>query len=53
MTVVNKGKWIQIFKGRYRGDFGFLMHMEAGGAHLLISHLKAPTPEEDTSLKRK
>jgi len=53
MTVVNKGQWIQICKGSYKGDFGFVMHVEAGGAQvLLIPCLKAPTLEAATSFKR-
>jgi hypothetical protein len=54
MTVVNEGQWIQVRKGKYKGDFGFVMRMEAKGAQvLLIPRLEAPTPKAATSLKRK
>ena len=54
MTVVNASQWIQVRKGKYKGDLGFVTHVEAWGARVLVvPHLKTPTPQVTTPLKRK
>jgi hypothetical protein len=53
-TVVEAGQWIRVRKGVYKGDLGFVTHVEAWGARVLVvPRLKIPTPQEATSLKRK
>jgi hypothetical protein len=53
-TVVEVGQWIRVRKGVYKGDLGFVTHVEAWGARVLVvPRLKIPTPQEATSLKRK
>jgi len=54
MTVVNVGQWIQVRKGPYKGDLGFVTDVEAWGARVLvIPRLKTATPQAATLLKRK
>ena len=53
-SVVEAGQWIRVHNGAYKGDLGFVTRVEAWGAQILvIPRLKTPTPEADTSLKRK
>ena len=54
ISVVEAGQWIQVRKGVYKGDLGFVTCVEAWGAQVLVvPRLKIPTPQADTSLKRK
>ena len=54
MTVVKARQWIRVRNGLYKGDLGFLTHVEAWGARVLvIPRLKTPTPAAAASLKRK
>jgi hypothetical protein len=54
MTVVEASQWIRVRNGVYKGDPGFVTHVEAWGARVLvIPRLKAPTPQAAASLKRK
>ena len=51
---VKAGQWIQVRKGMYKGDLGFVTCVEAWGAQVLVvPHLKIPTPQANTLLKRK
>jgi hypothetical protein len=53
-TVVKAGQWIQVRNGMYKGDLGFVTHVEAWGAQVLVvPRLKTPTLQAATSLKRK
>ena len=53
MTVANAGQWVQVHKGLYKGDLGFVTHVEAWGTQVLvIPHLKIETSQAATSLKR-
>jgi hypothetical protein len=53
MTAVNASQWIQVHKGPYKGDLGFVTHVETGGARVLvIPRLKTATLQTAT-LKRK
>jgi hypothetical protein len=53
-SVVKAGQWIRVRNGAYKGDLGFVNHVEAWGAQILVvPRLKSPTPQADTSLKRK
>ena len=52
--AVKAGQWIWVRKGVYKGDLGFITRVEAWGAEVLVvPRLKTPTPQGDTSLKRK
>ena len=54
ISVVKAGQWIVVRKGVYKGDLGFVTRVEAWGTEVLvIPRLKTPTPQGDTSLKRK
>ena len=54
MTVANAGQWIRVCKGAYKGDLGFVTHVEAWGAQVLVvPRLKTLTQQAATSLKRK
>ena len=54
ISVVKAGQWIWVRKGVYKGDLGFVTRVEAWGAEVLVvPRLKTPTPQGDTSLKRK
>jgi hypothetical protein len=54
MTVVKANQWIRVRNGVYRGDLGFVTHLEAWGARVLVvPRLKTPTPQAAVSLKRK
>ena len=54
ISVVKAGQWIRIRNGVYKGDLGFVTCVEAWGAQVLVvPRLKTPTPQADTSLKRK
>ena len=54
MTVANAGQWIWIHSGVYKGDLGFVTHVETWGVRVLVVPcLKRPTPQAATSLKRK
>ena len=54
ISVVKAGQWIRVLKGVYKGDLGFVTRVEAWGAEVLVvPRLKTPTPQTDTSLKRK
>jgi hypothetical protein len=54
MTVVKARQWIRVRNGLYKGDLGFLTHVEAWGARVLVvPRLKTPTPPAAASLKRK
>ena len=51
MSVVNAGQWVQVRRGLYKGDLGFVTRVEAWGVQVLVvPRLKTST---DTSLKRK
>ena len=53
-TVVKACQWVRVRKGAYEGELGFVTHVEAWGARVLVvPRLKAPTPRAATSLKRK
>jgi hypothetical protein len=53
MTVMNASQWIQVHKGPYKGDLGFVTHVKTWGARVLvIPHLKTATLQTAT-LKRK
>ena len=52
--AVKEGQWIRVRNGVYKGDLGFVTRVEAWGAQVLVvPRLKTPTPQADTSLKRK
>ena len=52
--VVTASQWIWVHNGLYKGDPGFVMHVEAWGAQVLvIPRLKTPTLQAAASLKRK
>jgi hypothetical protein len=56
MTMVDVGQWIQVRKGGYKGDLGFVTHVEAWGARVLVVprlKIPTPTPQAATPLKRK
>ena len=54
ILVVKEGQWIRVRNGVYKGDLGFVTRVEAWGAEVLVvPRLKKPTPQADTSLKRK
>jgi len=54
MTVVEAHQWIRVRKGAYKGELGFVTHVEAWGARVLVvPRLKSPTARAATSLKRK
>ena len=54
MTVVKPGQWIRVHNGVYKGDLGFVTHVEAWGAQVLVvPRLKTPELQADTLLKRK
>jgi hypothetical protein len=54
ISVANAGQWIRVRKGVYKGDLGFVTRVEAWGTEVLVvPRLKTPTPQADTSLKRK
>ena len=54
MTAVKESRWIRIGKGAYKGDVGFVTHVKAWGARVLVApRLKTPTPQGASSLKRK
>ena len=54
MTVVKPGQWIRVHNGVYKGDLGFVTHVKAWGARVLVvPRLKTPAPQAATSLKRK
>jgi hypothetical protein len=49
MTAVNASQWIQVHKGPYKGDLGFVTHVESWGAQVLvIPHLKTATLQTAT-----
>ena len=53
-AMVNSSQWIRVCSGAYKGDLGFVTHVEAWGARVLVvPRLKTPTPQASTSLKRK
>jgi transcription elongation factor len=52
--VVKANQWIRVRNGAYKGDLGFVTHVEAWGARVLVvPRLKTPTPQATASLKRK
>ena len=54
VLMVKAGQWVRVLKGAYKGDLGFVTRVEAWGAEVLVvPWLKTPTPQADTSLKRK
>ena len=54
MTVVKARQWVQVRNGAYKGELGFVTHVEAWGARVLVvPRLKTPTAWAATSLKRK
>ena len=55
ISVVKEGQWVWVRNnGVYKGDLGFVTRVEAWGAQVLVvPRLKTPTPQADTSLKRK
>ena len=54
MKVANAGQWIRICSGAYKGDLGFVTHVETQGVQVLVvPRLKRPTLQAATSLKRK
>ena len=54
LTVVKPSQWIRIRNGAYKGDIGFVTHVEAWGARVLVvPRLKTPTPKAAAQLKRK
>src|SRR5882762_651104 len=53
-TVVDPSQWVRVRKGVYKGDLGFVTHVEGWGARVLVvPRLKAPAPQGAASLKRK
>lgn len=53
-TVVEARQWIRVLNGAYKGELGFVTHVEAWGAQVLVvPRLKSPTARAATSLKRK
>ena len=54
MTVVKPGLWIWVHNGVYKGDLGFVTHVKAWGAQVLVvPRLKTPAPQVAPLLKRK
>ena len=54
MSVVKEGQWIRVHNWVYKGDLGFVTHVAAWGAKVLVVPcLKTPSPQADISLKRK
>ena len=54
VSVVKAGQWIRIRNGVYKGDLGFVTCVEPWGAQVLVvPRFKTPTPQADTTLKRK
>ena len=54
MTVVTASQWIRVHNGLYKGDPGFVTHVEAWGAwFLVIPRLETPSLQAAASLKRK
>ena len=54
MSVVKEGQWIRVCNGVYKGDLGFVTHVAAWGAEVLVvPHLKTLSPQADIPLKRK
>jgi hypothetical protein len=54
MMVVKARQWIRVRNGVYKGELGFVTHVEDWGARVLVvPRLKTPTARADTSLKRK
>jgi hypothetical protein len=54
ISVVKARQWIRVRNGVYKGDLGFVTRVEAWGTEVLVvPRLKTPTPQTDTSLKRK
>ena len=54
MLAVKEGQLIRVCNGVYKGDLGFVMHVAAWGAEVLVvPRLKTPSPQADISLKRK
>jgi hypothetical protein len=54
MTVVKARQWIRVCNGAYKGELGFVTHVEAWGARVLVvPRLKTSTARATTSLKRK
>ena len=54
MTVVKANQWIRIRNGTYKGEVGYVTHVEAWGARVLVvPRLMTPTPQGGSSLKRK
>jgi hypothetical protein len=54
MTVLKAGQWVRVHNGVYKGDPGFVTHVETWGVQVLVSpRLKTPTPQAAASLKRK
>src|SRR5882762_5557688 len=53
-TVVDPSQWVRVRKGVYKGDLGFVMHVEGWGARVLVvPRLNTPTQQGAASLKRK
>ena len=52
-TVVKARQWIRVRNGAYKGELGFVTHVEAWARVLVVPRLKSPTARAATSLKRK
>ena len=54
LKMVKANQWIRVRNGLYKGDPGFVTHVEAWGVRVLvIPRLKTPTLQAAASLKRK
>jgi len=53
-TVEDPSQWVRVRNGVYKGDIGFVTHVEGWGVQVLVvPRLKIPTPQAAASLKRK
>jgi hypothetical protein len=53
-TRVYPKQWVRVRNGVYKGDLGFVTHVEGWGTRVLVvPRLKIPTPQAAASLKRK
>jgi hypothetical protein len=53
MTAVNASQWIQVHKGLYKGDLGFVTHVETWGARVLVIPCLKTATLQTATLKRK
>jgi len=52
-TDVDVGRWVQVCKGMYKGDIGYVIASESWGVHLLLVPCLPPLNLTRSSLKRK